>query len=93
MLTYEVQPSTPSLCYYQNSTRQIQLVCVNQAQPQRLERVVFPGERVLFYAAPDALFDVYDATPTAFILTDRLLCSRLRVLEAMVEGSSFTRTY
>lgn len=63
------------LCYYQNLTSQIQTIRIDQT----LEKVVFPGDRILFHAAPEAVLEIYSSTPTGFVQIDRLSCLQLQV--------------
>jgi hypothetical protein len=73
------------LCYYENVTEQIQLVRIANIPGWLFERVVFPHQRLLFEALPDALFEVHGCTPAMTVL-DRIPCLRLRVKE-MVQFS------
>ncbi|GAB4367995.1 MAG: hypothetical protein Kow00121_06720 [Elainellaceae cyanobacterium] len=49
--------------------------------PQWFEKVVFPGEQVLFYSTLDASLDIYTSTIAGLTLIDRVPCSQLQVLE------------
>ncbi|MFM9268600.1 DUF1830 domain-containing protein [Tychonema sp. BBK16] len=46
------------------------------------ERTVFPGERLLFEAQPEAELEVWMSTERSAIVCDRILCDRLQVEEA-----------
>ncbi len=83
------------LCYYENATKQMQLVRIanvptnnslnhNKSHSNRFnqgyERVVFPGQRLLFEALPDALLEVH-ACAAPHALLAGIPCSRLKVKE------------
>lgn len=79
-------PITGLLCYYANSSPQTQIIHViqaNQAQAElsrampRVERVVFPGERLLFQALAGATLEVRSQASTGELVVERLLCDRL----------------
>jgi len=67
------------LCYYINTTHQIQIVRSAKIANFYLERVVFPGQRLLFEAVPEAQLEIHTGTMVTAILSDRIPCSRLRV--------------
>lgn len=71
----------PILCYYANSTSQIQMVSVVQASQWLFERVVFPGQRFLFEAVPDALLEVRSPSALYGRLTRQIPCKELQVKE------------
>ncbi len=68
------------LCYYENVTNQIQLARIVNVPDWLYEKVVFPGQRLLFEALPDALLEVHICTPK-LTLHDRIPCLRLQVRE------------
>lgn len=73
-----------NLFYYRNTTSQIQVIRVDRVVSQWVEKVVFPGEQMLFYSIPEAWFDVYNSTRTGLTLVRRIPCSQLQVLETEV---------
>jgi hypothetical protein len=68
------------LCYYENATTQVQLARIANIPNWLYERVVFPGQRLLFEAIPDALLEVHVCT-TSMALLEEIPCPRLRVKE------------
>jgi len=76
-----VYQATAGLFYYWNTTSQIQVIKVEQKMPQRIEKVVFPGERILFYSTAEAFLDIHTPTSTHLSLLKRIPCSQLKVLE------------
>ncbi|WP_410500558.1 DUF1830 domain-containing protein [Chroococcidiopsis sp. SAG 2025] len=71
--------SEPVLCYYTNTTNHIQIIRSAKIVNYYFERVVFPGQRLLFEAVPEAQLEVHTGTTVTAILSDRVPCSRLRV--------------
>ena len=69
------------LCWYLNSTSQVQIARITNIPNWYFERTVFPGERFLFEALPEAQLEVCRSTDTGGIVCDRTLCDRLRVEE------------
>jgi hypothetical protein len=47
------------LCYYTNSTNQLQIAKTSGSSGLKLERVVFPKQRILFEALSDAWIEIY----------------------------------
>ncbi|MDJ0591078.1 MAG: DUF1830 domain-containing protein [Pleurocapsa sp. MO_226.B13] len=43
------------------------------------ERVVFPGELLLFEAFPEAVLEIYSRDQITKTISDRFLCERLKV--------------
>lgn len=80
--TLAVNQTATKLCYYRNVTSQIQIIRVDPSIPHRLERTVFPGERLLFYFPPEAALDIYTNTLAGLTLIERVPCAQLQVLEA-----------
>lgn len=74
-------PSLPSdgsnriLCYYENATSQVQIARIANIPNWLFERVVFPQQRLLFEALPEALLEVRTNTS----LLDQIPCLRLQV--------------
>jgi Domain of unknown function (DUF1830) len=69
------------LCSYLNSTGQIQVAQIQDIPGWYFERVVFPGDRVLFETVSEATLEIHTSEPTGNILTDRIPCAQLRALE------------
>jgi Domain of unknown function (DUF1830) len=67
------------LCYYANTTNQIQIIRSAKIANCYFERVVFPGQRLLFETVPEAQIEIHTGTMVTAILSDRIPCSRLRV--------------
>lgn len=76
------------LCCYVNATNQIQVIRITNVPNWYFERVVFPGQRLVFEALPEAQLEVHCGMMASAILADTILCDRLRIsseLEANFE--------
>jgi hypothetical protein len=69
--------NTQILCFYKNTTNQIQIASL----PQQFEQVVFPGEQLLFEAIPDAELKIESEVITGEVATNKVPCLNLQVLE------------
>lgn len=67
------------LCCYINATDRIQVARLASEQDDWFERVVFPGQRLLFEAQPEEQLEIHTSQMADDILTDRIRCDRLRV--------------
>lgn len=67
------------LCHYCNVTEHIQVVRISDPPTAFLERVVFPGQRLLFQAPEDSWLQVYSGDALAPSLEQEVLCQHLRV--------------
>jgi len=68
-------------CCYVNTTRQLQIARITNVPGWYFERVVFPGEPLLFEAQPEAQLEVHTAKVPSAILSDRIPCHHLRINE------------
>lgn len=66
-------------CSYVNATSQIQIARIANVPNWYFERVIFPGQRLLFEAPPDAQMEIHTSTKVCAILSDKILCNRLRI--------------
>lgn len=69
------------LCCYVNATSQIQIARITNIANWYFERVVFPGQRLVFEAMTDALLEIHTGMMASSILSDRIPCDRLCVDE------------
>jgi hypothetical protein len=81
----EEEPKPPlMLCCYQNHTPKIQVIrSVHQQQIPHwhLERVVFPGQRLLFEAPVHSKLQVYTSQSAGTLLDDTVSCDHIQVQE------------
>lgn len=73
------------LCFYTNCTSKIQIAKVNSIQKLEFERIVFPGQRLLFKALPDAQLEIHtnrkESLTENSTLGEVISCVHLRVYE------------
>jgi len=67
------------LCSYLNATRSMQVVRITNLPNWYFERVVFPGQHLVFEALPDGVLEVHTGMIASAILSDQIPCSRLVV--------------
>ena len=67
------------LCYYFNSTHQIQLVRLWNGKGYSLEKIVFPSQRILFEAKPENILEVHTKQEDEQLLESVLVCNSLQV--------------
>jgi len=69
------------LCYYENATSHVQIARIANIPNWLFERVVFPRQRLLFEALPEALLEVRTSTSTT--LLDQIPCLHLQVRDGI----------
>lgn len=69
------------LCCYVNATSQISIVRISNIPNWYFERVVFPGQRLVFESLPHALLEVHTGMMASAILSDTIPCGRLQINE------------
>ncbi|MGL5083765.1 MAG: DUF1830 domain-containing protein [Microcoleaceae cyanobacterium] len=69
------------MCYYLNQTQKVQVARISNITNWYLERVIFPGEYLLFEAPSDADLEIYQASKDGIELLEQQLCEHLRVEE------------
>ncbi len=73
------------LCCYVNATSQIQITRITNIDNWYFERVVFPGQRLVFETLPEALLEIHSGMMASAILSDTIPCTRLSVSENTIE--------
>ena len=76
------------LCCYVNTTSNIQIVRITNVPGWYFERVVFPGQRLVFEAIPEALLEIHSGMMASAILSDTIPCDRLCIQEEGEEEQS-----
>lgn len=71
----------PLLCSYVNSSTRMQIVRISNIPGWYFERVVFPGQRLLFRAPAMGLLEINSTAIASAILADHIPCRYLRVEE------------
>ena len=69
------------LCYYANVSQQIQVVRIGNIPNWYFERVMFPGQRMMFQSWPEAILEIHTGAVASAILSDKIPCYVLRVIE------------
>jgi hypothetical protein len=70
------------LCCYVNATSHIQIVRITNVSNWYFERVVFPGQRLVFEALPEAMLEIHTGMMASAILSDTIPCDRLCISES-----------
>jgi len=74
--------STSILCCYVNVTSQMQIARITNIPNWYFERVVFPGQRLVFEALPEAQLEIHTGMMASAIISDTIPCDRLSVVES-----------
>jgi hypothetical protein len=67
------------LCCYVNATSQIQIARITNIPSWYFERVVFPGQRLVFEAVAGALVEIHSGMMASAILSDTIPSERLAI--------------
>lgn len=67
------------LCCYVNATSQIQIARITNIPNWYFERVVFPGQRLVFEAHPNAILEIHSGMMASAILSDTIPCLKLKL--------------
>ena len=82
--------TNPILCCYVNATSRIQIARITNVSNWYFERVVFPGQRLVFEALPEAHLEIHCGIMASAILSDTIPCDRLSLQEEL--GAPFDLT-
>lgn len=72
------------LCCYVNRTSKIQVARITNIPNWYFERVVFPGQQLIFEAKTEANLEIHSGMMASSILSDTISCEKL-ILDAEVE--------
>nr|WP_199303592.1 MULTISPECIES: DUF1830 domain-containing protein [unclassified Synechocystis] len=72
------QPSALFCCYV-NATNQIQVARITNVPNWYFERVVFPGQRLVFEAVPSAQLEIHTGMMASSIISDTIPCEQLSI--------------
>jgi len=67
------------LCCYVNATSQIQIARITNIPNWYFERVVFPGQRLVFEAPKNAVLEIHSGMMASSILSDTIPCTKLKL--------------
>ncbi len=83
------------LCCYVNATSKIQVARITNVPNWYFERVVFPGQRLMFEALSHAMLEIHCGMMASSILSDTIPCEQIRIeaelnatYDASLEGLS-----
>ncbi|MGD1918629.1 MAG: DUF1830 domain-containing protein [Pleurocapsa sp.] len=65
------------LCCYVNATSQIQVARITNIANWYFERVVFPGQRLVFESEPQGILEIHSGMMASAILSDTIPCTKL----------------
>ena len=77
-------------CHYVNVTQRLQIIRIENIPSWYFERVIFPGQSLIFHTLPDALLEVHSYEMVTALLVERIPCEQIRCVES-VDLSSLTR--
>jgi len=69
------------LCCYVNATSKMQVARISNVPNWYFERVVFPGQRLVFEAPKEAQMEIHTGMMASAILSDTIGCDRLALSE------------
>ena len=67
-------------CCYVNSTSQIQVARITNVHNWYFERVVFPGQRLIFESPSYGYLEIHTGMMASSILSDKIPCEQLIVM-------------
>jgi len=79
------------LCCYVNATSQMQIARITNVPNWYFERVVFPGQRLVFEAIADAHLEIHTGMMASAILSDHIPCVELSINDS-ISTISITET-
>lgn len=68
-----------TLCCYENETDRIQIGRISNIPSWFFERVILPGQRLIFEAPPEARLEIHTGEVISAILTEKISCDRLQI--------------
>ena len=74
------------LCCYVNATSQIQIARITNIANWYFERVVFPGQRLVFETQPEGILEIHTGMMASAILSDTIPCSKLALQAISTES-------
>ncbi len=77
-------------CCYVNATSKIQIARITNVPNWYFERVVFPGQHLVFEAIEEAQLEIHSGAMASAILSDIIPCASLRLQETPTLGPEAT---
>lgn len=81
-------PQVTLLCCYVNATSQIQIARITNIPNWYFERVVFPGQRLVFEALATAQLEIHTGMMASSIISDTIPCDQLAMMEEPAAAES-----
>jgi len=78
--------SDQMVCCYVNASSKIQVARITNIPNWYFERVVFPGQRLMFESLPEAQLEIHTGMMASAILSDTIPCYRLRLHQGLSES-------
>ncbi|MBD2102353.1 DUF1830 domain-containing protein [Leptolyngbya sp. FACHB-261] len=75
-------------CCYVNATSKMQIARITNIPNWYFERVVFPGQHLVFEAMSSAQLEIHTGMMASSILSDTISCSRLRLQETPASAAT-----
>ena len=66
-------------CSYVNATNTIQVGRIANIEHWYFERVIFPGQRLIFEAPDDSVLEIYTSQCANAILAERIPCQNIKI--------------
>jgi hypothetical protein len=82
--SFDTDSSVRILCSYTNVTHHLQIIRLKHNPGLHWERVVFPGQRLMFEAVPKAKVEIHLSETKSIVIP----CCQLRVTEEKYEVDS-----
>jgi Domain of unknown function (DUF1830) len=76
-------------CCYINATSKIQVARITNIPNWYFERVVFPGQRLLFEALPEGQLEIHTGMMASSILSDTIPCTQIQITDDDVMEPSY----
>jgi Domain of unknown function (DUF1830) len=77
-------------CCYTNASSKIQVARITNIPNWYFERVVFPGQRLLFEALPQGHLEIHTGMMASAILSDTIPCTQLQITDDEVMEPAYT---
>lgn len=78
--------SEPLCCYYVNRTEQPQILRISNIPGYFLERVLLPGQPLMFEASREALVEIHSSEMAGAIVSDTIPCQQLQLSYEVVSS-------
>ncbi len=80
------------LCCYVNTTNSVQVARITNIENWYFERVVFPGQRLIFEALPEAVLEIHSGSMATAVLADQIPCHELAITPAQAEPETVSQS-